>query len=478
MAASPLNRDTFNFTPDFEDLIIATYLNDPASFLQYGQLLKPEYFTTAVSALTTSCIFKHQEKYSRVPSWEALTQILLDEVSRLGSEPADISAYVVRLSQMPPSDSDFVISRVIDFCKERATLQAAKHVVRCLKEGKLPEAGFVKPFEEALAIGQNLDDLGVLLNSDFGRIIDQTSIVGRGTRTGIPQWDAIWRQGWEPGWLAVLLAPPKRYKSITAINVATSVASHAVGGDVIYYACEISERLASLRAMYQINGLSEDELIANPESFKLISGDKIEERLSGRILFKHFPIGTATIAQLEAHASIAIKQLGLNPKLIVIDYADTIRPSDPSQPRDVQQSSIYKEAIAFGSRKKCPILMPDRCNAEAVSKRVPNLTSFQGAYAKGGIVDIAIALCSTDEEYAQNVMRQFVLINRHGPAYQHFLCDVDAKRALVTIRQEIPYEPEVEETEERRAGFRQGGGNGNRRSSNRGTGMPPELVDD
>jgi hypothetical protein len=185
----------------------------------------------------------------------------------------------------------------------------------------------------------------------------------------------------------------------------------------------------------------------------------------GNLLVKHYPIGTAKISDLKAHARLVKKQWNLNPKLIVIDYADTVLPSDPSIRPDLQQAAIYKEAIAFGAEFGAAVLMPDRCTKDAVDKKVPNLKSFQGAYSKAGIVDVAIGLCATDDEYQANILRSFIFINRHGRSWQHFKGKVDPERALIDIGDEIAYIPE-EEGEEKKS-YR-------RRSSD--DGVPPELV--
>jgi hypothetical protein len=218
---------------------------------------------------------------------------------------------------------------------------------------------------------------------------------------------------------------------------------------VIYYALEISQELAYLRAAYGLAGLTENDMFDAPEVFKQKIKSAIKENIAGNLLIKHFPIGTAKISDLEAHTRMVKKKLNINPKMIVIDYADTVAISDPTQPRDIQQAQVYKDAIAFGKRQGACILMPDRCTADAVERKVPNLKSFQGAYSKGGIVDIALGLCATETEYQENVLRTFCFINRHGPAWQHWRGKVEPEKAIVNIGDIIPYVPE-EEGEDKR----------------------------
>jgi hypothetical protein len=70
------------------------------------------------------------------------------------------------------------------------------------------------------------------------------------------------------------------------------------------------------------------------------------------------------------------------------------------------------------------------------------MQSFQGAFEKAGIVDIAIGLCATEAELKNNVIRLFVFLNRHGPALQHFQGAVDASAYRMEILKELEYDPD------------------------------------
>jgi hypothetical protein len=99
----------------------------------------------------------------------------------------------------------------------------------------------------------------------------------------------------------------------------------------------------------------------------------------------------------------------------------------------------------MGHKLGCCIIMPDRCNADAVERKVPSMKSFQGSFEKAGIVDAAIGLCATEAEHQQGICRYFIFINRHGPQYLHFRGKVDPAKYKMTIDEEIEYDPEAEE---------------------------------
>lgn len=189
-----------------------------------------------------------------------------------------------------------------------------------------------------------------------------------------------------------------------SINLALNMVSPAIGEHVFYYACEISQELAMMRALCNLSRQPFEAAIDSPERFKQAVKNAMAERVAAHCLFKSFASKSSTIDDIRAHARSAISQLGFKPRVIVIDYAETIKPSDKRDQEYRQQSSIYTEARALGTELGCTVIMPDRCNRETVSKPVPNFTSFQGAFEKAGIVDVAIGLCvRSDQKVVTNL---------------------------------------------------------------------------
>lgn len=232
------------------------------------------------------------------------------------------------------------------------------------------------------------------------------------------------------------------HNTMFCLNVAMNVVGPAIGKNVFYYSCEISQELAMARALSNLTGLSQDFMFENPEEFKRRAHNQKRQHISGYLVFKGFPAGSTTIADIRAHATAVCQQHGIIPHLIIIDYAETVLPSVRKHQDHREQADIYTDARALGAKFNCPVIMPDRCNAETVDKPVPNMRSFQGAFQKAGIVDGAIGLCATDAEYQRNILRGFIFINRHGKAYQHFRGVVDPEAMQLQFDTEIPYEPE------------------------------------
>lgn len=438
--------DHFVLDDEFQDTILSHFVAHSDKFLAYGEVLLPSYFQGAQATVIAYALLEYVKKYGKAPSWPTLKQLALDQNKRLAlADDAEVIKYVEQLRDHDTSDADFVVSRVVAFAKERATINAIKKAVELIKEKKAPEDGFVKLFQDALQVGENLSDMGLVFHADFAEVIDRITKSDYGTMTGYPQWDRIWKRGWGPGWLVTLVAPPKRYKTAVCMNLALNIISPMQGGDVLYYPCEITQELAFARGLTNVTQKGMNFLYENPEKFKELAKTAMITSAAGNLVLKGYPAGTATITTIRNHARLAVQQFGLkNLKAIIIDYADTINPSGTYEKEYLRQAGIYTEARALGAEFKCPVIMPDRMTKEATDAKVPNQKAFQGAFAKGGIVDVAIGLCMTEDEYAENIFRTFVFVNRHGAAFQHYRGKVDPETMTVDLGEEIPYEPEEE----------------------------------
>lgn len=463
--------DKFNFSDDFQDLILACMMRHPAKFALEGEVIAPKLFNGSAAYDACYEIREWMKKHKQFPDFTILGNLVYQRYAMRNPDRAkECVEYVKKLARLDTSNADGVREMVIAFAKERAVQNALRVAMDASYQGKEVEGGLVKLFDEALQVGTNLDDMGIWLHTDLDLVRSRLDNKDFGVATGFELFDNIWRRGWGKGWLIVPLAPPKRYKSTFCLNLALEMAKPEINSDVFYYACEISQELAFMRGLINLTGMPENYMYDSPETFwnkakELLAGEN--PIISGNFMFKGFASKTTTIAQIKAHAKNVIKQTDIHPKVIVIDYAETVKPNVEKGTSDWRaQADIYTEARAMGDELGCCIIMPDRCNADAVDKKVPSMKSFQGAFEKAGIVDCAIGLCATEAEHKQGKIRYFIFINRHGPQYLHFEGKVDAERYRMTIDREIEYDPEAEEREaEERKAFRRSGGAGGRKSN-------------
>jgi replicative DNA helicase len=441
--------ESYNFSNDFQDAILACVIRFPQRFWRVGEIIKPEYFTGPSAVETVFRLKDYVEKYGKYPTFTTLGNYAFTRTERKNAETAEeLVKYIKGLASLDMSDVDAIFDLALKFAKERALFDALRVIHLAQQEGKSDQINAVELVEKALALGFDSDELGIELDRDLEKVIDKICTATYGVHTGYNELDKVWKTGWPPGWLIVPLAPPKSFKTAFCINLATKMASsRANNTDVLYYACEITQELAFMRAVYNVGDLTEMEMFEDREHFKRNARKKIESRIWGKVWFKEFPSKTVTISQIKAHAKMVMKTYGLKPKAIFVDYAETVRPSNTGKniPDWRQQADIFLEARAMGAELGCCVVMPDRCNAETVGKRVPSMKSFQGSFEKAGIVDVAIGICMTDGERIQNKIRFFIFLNRHGEQLLHYEGKVDPQRMQITVDRKIEYNPDEEE---------------------------------
>jgi len=440
--------ETYNFTNEFQNAVIACVIRYPDEFWSFGDIMRPQYFNGVDAAETAFALQDYIEEFGKYPNFSVLMNWVYQKFERSNQDKASqLVDYVMMLSELDTADWQGIRKLMTKFATERSLFAALRKIHAASMEGKSNEVDPVKEVEEALLVGKDIRKLGVSLVDDYERVIDKATKVTYGVATGYNPFDEIWKYGWGPGWLIVPLAPPKSYKTTFCINLALNMAGSKVGQDVIYYACEIDEELAMMRALFNLSGVHADKVFEDGvEKFKLAAREGIQTRITGNLWFKSFPSKTASIFEIEQHAKYLCQQKGLKPKAIIVDYAETVRPTlvGKNVPDSRQQADIYIAARAMGAKLGACVIMPDRCNRETVGRAVPSMTSFQGSFEKAGVVDVAIGICFTDQERLQNRVRYFIFLNRHGKQLVQFEGKVDPELMRMTVDQKIEYAPEEE----------------------------------
>lgn len=451
--------EEFNFTLDFQDRILACAMAYPDKFDVMSDLIRPEFFEGPNPSETVYKMQEYFKVYGKFPDISMLGNFAYTRLERANPEKAkQVLDYITSLTEVDVSDPDPVFDMVVLFARERALLRAAKLVHTSQLQGKDIKGGIIELFEKALEIGKGHEDIGIQFQKDYGAVIEAYGSGASGVATGYQPFSELWRNGWGAGWLVVPLAPPKRYKTTFCLNLALNMAHDSIGADVIYYACEINQDLATARALCSLSGQTLDDLLDSKHKFKL-TVDEVMAQYSGRIVIKSYPSRSVTVSDLRLHTKRLIRELSLKPRAVFIDYADTVAPekSMANAPEYKQQSSIYTDARRLATDFGCTVIMPDRCNRETVEKAVPSMKSFQGAFEKAGIVDIGIGLCQTEEELQSGDMRYFVFLNRHGPEGVLYRGKIDIERYQMTVDESIPYNAiEAEKQDAEKAKAREG----------------------
>lgn len=426
----------YNFSSDFQDMLLASLVSHPDKFMGVRSVLEFSYFTGLNSITAAKLILEHFDEYHTFPSFTTLGQLAYAYAKKSTSEDFnhDLTEYVKQLSELQVRDVDYIKGQVINFARERALLVEINKTAMNVQEGK-DQGDLVARFQKVMGIGTDLTSMGLEATEDADAVLDKILNPQYGVSTGYELLDThLFKRGMGKGWLIVPLAPPKGYKTTFCLNLAMNIAGPLVGGEnVVYYACEINEELALERVYCAITQRTIEQGMEDPTEFRQRVHDCLANDLTGKLIVKHFPAKSVKISQIRTHLRELCLAKGITPRVVVLDYAETLLPEDTTLPEYRQQSSIYTGARALADEFGCTVIMPDRCNKETAEQAVPTMTSFQGAFEKGGVVDCGIGICATPDEYQRHIIRLYVFLYRYGAAGLHFKGRIDPEKYSITI---------------------------------------------
>ena len=112
--------------------------------------------------------------------------------------------------------------------------------------------------------------------------------------------------------------------------------------------------------------------------------------------------------------AIECADLNINYDLLVVEYADIMRPEmNFSEKRD-GLTSIYEDLRAIGQHYDLAVLTATQTNREGVKAKVADMTHVAEDLGKIRTADIVISINCTDEEKMLNEARLFFAASRTG----------------------------------------------------------------
>ena len=111
-------QETYNFSDDFQDLIIACFIDHSAEFSSYGEIVKPSYFNGSAAYNVMYEINEFAKKYHKFPNWVTLGNYVYKRFITKNPDKAKESVeYVKKLAQLDTSDFEAVRDSVLEFAK-------------------------------------------------------------------------------------------------------------------------------------------------------------------------------------------------------------------------------------------------------------------------------------------------------------------------------------------------------------------------
>lgn len=437
----------YDFSPTFQEKILATLWRDATSYTLYKEVVKPQYFELDIHIDLSRIVLEFYEKYQTPPSLEAMFEEIrvLCKSSKLKKEK--LSEYVKTVENMMEANLDdisYVKDKIIAFGQKQALTEAILKSADDIEKGN--DFSKVKQrIEEASQVGANIGNLGTM----YFRTVDERmerymARLLEKIPTGVELLDKIMAGGLGRGELGIVIAPPGTGKTLSLVNF--GVAGVLNGHNVLHLTFEMSEERVTQR--YDMRFTEKTfEYIKDNQSKVGEALKRLSKMRRGELVVKEFPTRTCTVDMIRSLLTRLKIAEGFVPDLIVLDYPDIMRPSRNYGEKRHELELMYEEIRALAQEFNVAIWGASQTNRGALSKKVVTIADLAESFGKAAVADFMIALSQTKEEKRNGEVRYYVAKHRNGQSDETIHCDISYETMKITSNAERQTSFDVEDDE-------------------------------
>lgn len=398
-----IEHDTLSkFGTSFQNKVVSCLISDGKFLSKVDEILSVDYFESQANKWIVDEIKKYFNEFGTTPSLDVFKVRINDVSSEVLKQSITDNlreAWTFRTS----NDLDFVKDQFTEFCRNQKMKSAIMESVDFLKSGDYERIRV--QIENALKAGTS-DDIGYNYKLNVDVRLDNEE--KRSTvRTPWPVIDDLMDGGLGPGELGVVVAPTGGGKSWALAKIASEAIRN--GLTVFHYTLELNDVYVSKRYDSIFTGLAYQKHSDNK--------DKIREtvkRLGGNLIVKVYPTKTASVRTLITHIERA-KASGVKPDLIIVDYADLLRPSGRSTDNKYEElGGIYEELRGMAGEYEVPVWTASQVNRDGADNEVISVKSIADSFAKAFVADFILSISRRDKDKISNTARVHIVKNRFG----------------------------------------------------------------
>tara|TARA_R110000796_G_scaffold197636_3_gene313955 strand:+ start:2373 stop:3746 length:1374 start_codon:yes stop_codon:yes gene_type:complete len=416
--------DFSKFGNMFQENLAKLILMDRVYSDQIGEVLETEYFETKYLKKFTNLIYQYKEKYEVHPSLNLMASLINTEMDNEGDLViTQVRDFLIRIHSDPVvQGEEYIKNTALDFCKKQKLKEAIVKSVRLLEKSSFDEISDL--INEALKLGQS-NDFGYHYIKDFEKRFEIK--VRSPMTTGWKTFDDLMEGGLGAGELGVAMAGTGAGKS----HILVHLGSQALKADktVIHYTLELSETVVARRYDSCITKVKLKDL----NTFKTNILEEIKD-IKGTLIVKEYPVKSITTTAIKNHLS-KLKMRGIEPDIIIVDYADLISPKKSYGEKRHDLESIYEELRGIAQENKCPIWTVSQTNRTGYNAELVTMDSISEAFSKCFVADFIFTLSRTTEDKNNNSGRFFVAKNRFGPDGLIYPINMDTSNVKISVEQ-------------------------------------------
>ena len=374
----------FPFSETFQTKALAVVLRIPSMLQDYVNDIRAGYFGNVEHQNLFRLIQTYYQTYKCAPTEVAIMEMIKDDCQRLG-HPDDfkvrMSTLAHEVTTIDISEGRYLEDRVKSFVKfQRAVEITTKMADLC----ESIEAEGDSDFDAVVPLIRELNAIGTKggLGFDFYENIEslpdrlrQSENYSTGAKIPIG-WSPVDQAldgGMSAGEIGFLVAGAGVGKSTGLVQAATSCSM--AGFNAIVYTMELKEEDYALREMQRLLGLGKKHVLYESQRYRARLPYLIQAREEGRlgkIHYKYYPPGRATVDTLRSHFSNLLTTHGNGkPWLIIVDYVEKLKMGDDRRGNREDWALIgdaVNELIAMGHEFGSPVLSASQTNRAGYAK--------------------------------------------------------------------------------------------------------------
>jgi replicative DNA helicase len=418
--------DTFSkFGKSFQEKLVKTILFDRNFANQMEEVLDTSYLELKYLQVFVDLMFQHKQSYPH-PTYEAMVSVVRTQTEDYSdSIIKQVIEFMARIKSNAIGDDDeeYVKEKSLDFCKKQKLKEAILKSVDLLQSQSFDQ--IQKVINEAMNLGAD-NDHGHDYHED---ILDRFEMKMRNpVSTHWDEIDMITKGGLGKRELGVVVAPTGAGKSMALAHLGAMAV--VKGKTVVHYTLELADTVVGQRYDSCITGIELKNLMSMKEA---IVG--IIEHIPGQLIIKEYPTKSASTRTILTHLE-KLKQKGINPDMIIVDYADLLKPTASGfKTQELRHSlgNIYEELRAIGQVWDIPVWTASQTNRSGLNADVITMESISEAFSKCFVADFICSISRTVEDKTENKGRMFVAKNRNGVDGIVYPMEIDTSKVHMRV---------------------------------------------
>ena len=414
--------DFGRYGKSFQEGLVQLIFEDRPFADQITEVLDVEFLELEYLRTFVAKIVEYRTKYGKHPSTNAMISILRTELDRENEvTQQQVRDYFARVHTNEIADDiDYIKETSLDFCRKQKLKEAMMKSVNLLQTCSFDEIS--KVINDALKLGSE-NNFGHDFIADFEERYKPKFRLP--VTTGWDEIDNITSGGLGRNELGVVIAPTGAGKSMALVHLGSQAIKE--GKTVVHYTLELQDTVVACRydsciTKYPLSDLG---------NFKDEIFEEIKN-LDGTLIVKEYPTKSASTNTIKAHLSRLIKR-GIEPGMVIVDYADLLRPVVVRKEKRTELESIYEELRGLSNEFNCPVWTASQTNRSGLNAEVVTMEQISEAFNKCFVADFICTLSRTIEDKQNNKAKMFIAKNRNGPDGMVYDLFMDTSNVCIKI---------------------------------------------